>query len=144
MSALIVEVEKYVYSLLSEKLHSNYVYHNLAHTQRVVQKTIEILESLEISKVDAENLEIAAWFHDVGFTESADNHEEKGVKIASDYLKTHNISEARVQIISELILATKMNSVPKNIFEEILRDADAAHLASKGFFNFNALLRKEW
>jgi len=144
MSALIVEVEKYVFSLLSEKLHSNYLYHNLAHTQRVVEKTKEISESIEIAKIDAENIEIAAWFHDTGFTKGVENHEEKSVEIAVEFLKTHNISEDRLQAISSLILATKMNYVPKNVLEEILRDADAAHLASKDFFNFNALLRKEW
>tara|TARA_R110002124_G_scaffold232439_1_gene397508 strand:- start:311 stop:1513 length:1203 start_codon:yes stop_codon:yes gene_type:complete len=144
MSALIVEIEKYVNSLLSEKLHSNYLYHNLAHTQRVVENVKEISENLEVSVIDVENLEIAAWFHDVGFIESGENHEEKSVKIAVDFLKSHNLSEDRLQTITELILATKMNSVPKTILEKILRDADAAHLASKDFFNYNSLLRKEW
>ena len=144
MSALIVEIEKYVNSLLSEKLHSNYLYHNLAHTQRVVENVKEISENLEVSVIDVENLEIAAWFHDVGFIESGENHEEKSVKIAVDFLKSHNLSEDRLQTITELILATKMNSVPKTILEKILRDADAAHLSSKDFFNYNSLLRKEW
>lgn len=144
MSALIVEVEKYVYSLLSEKLHSNYLYHNLAHTQRVVEKTREISANLEVTVIDVENLEIAAWFHDVGFIESGDNHEEKSVKIAVDFLKSHKLSEDRLQVITGLILATKMNSVPETILEKILRDSDAAHLASKNFFNYNSLLRKEW
>lgn len=144
MSALIVEVEKYVFSLLSEKLHSNYLYHNLAHTQRVVEKTREISANLEVAEIDVENLEIAAWFHDVGFIESGDNHEEKSVKIAVDFLKSYKFTEDRLEIITGLILATKMNSVPKTNLEKILRDSDAAHLASKNFFNYNSLLRKEW
>ncbi len=46
MTVIIPEVEKYVFNLFSEKLGSNYVYHNLAHTQRVVAKAKEIAEDI--------------------------------------------------------------------------------------------------
>ncbi|MEN8703306.1 MAG: Pycsar system effector family protein [Polaribacter sp.] len=144
MSKIINEVEKFIYNLLSEKLHANYVYHNLSHTQRVVEKTIEISEDSNIKGDDLENLTIAAWFHDVGFTVSDENHEEKSSKIASEFLKSHNFSEDRITAIGNLILATKMNSIPKNKLEEVLRDADSAHLASDDFFDYTSLLRKEW
>ena len=144
MSYIINEVEKFVYNLLSEELHVNYVYHNLSHTQRVVEKTIEISEDSNIKGDDLENLTIAAWFHDVGFTVSDENHEEKSSKIASEFLKSHNFSEDRITAIGNLILATKMNSIPKNKLEEVLRDADSAHLASDDFFDYTSLLRKEW
>ncbi len=144
MSEIINEVEKYVYELLNEKLHANYVYHNLAHTQRVVEKTIEISEHEKLNQTDLENLVIAAWFHDVGFVESNDNHEQQSVTIATDFLILKEISETRIKEITKLILATKMNSVPTNNLEEIIRDADSAHLASKKFFDYTSLLRKEW
>lgn len=144
MKALLIEVEKFVNNLLSEKLHSNYLYHNLGHTQRVVEKTKEISENLGVTSIDAENLEIAAWFHDTGFTESTENHEEKSVKIAIEFLKSHKFAEDRIQVVADLILVTKMNAVPKTFLEKILRDSDSAHLASKKFFNYNSLLRKEW
>ena len=144
MKTLLIEVEKFANNLLSEKLHANYLYHNIGHTQRVVEKTKEISENLGITLNDAENLEIAAWFHDTGFTEGAENHEEKSVKIAVEFLKSHKFAEDRIQIVADLILVTKMNAVPNTKLEEILKDADAAHLASKDFFTYNSLLRKEW
>lgn len=144
MNNVINEVEKFVYNLLSEKLHANYVYHNLSHTQRVVEKTIEISEDSDIKGDDLENLVIAAWFHDVGFTVSDENHEEESIKIASEFLKSHKFNEERITAIGELILATRMNSIPKNKLEEVLRDADSAHLASGNFFDYTSLLRKEW
>ncbi|WP_299670045.1 Pycsar system effector family protein [uncultured Polaribacter sp.] len=144
MSTLIIEVEKFVFNLLSKNLNANYVYHNLAHTQRVVEKTNEIAENSEIEKTTAENLAIAAWFHDTGFIEGSKDHEERSVKIATEFLKAKNISEKRIQVISEIILATKMNHVPKNILEEIIKDADSAHLASNNFSDYTSLLRKEW
>lgn len=144
MSALILEVEKFVFSFLSKNIHSNYVYHNLAHTQRVVASTKEIAESLNINDVALEDLVIAAWFHDTGYVDGSSNHEEKSVEIVTEFLSTKNIAEARIKNITSIILATEMNFVPKNISEEIIRDADCAHLASKDFIDFVSLLRKEW
>ncbi|QOD60201.1 HD domain-containing protein [Polaribacter haliotis] len=144
MTELIAEVEKFVYGLLSDELHANYVYHNLAHTQRVVEKTKELAENLEIIKVEADNLEIAAWFHDAGYIKGSENHEENSVIIAKDFLKTKNFSENRINTICQLILATKMNYLPQNNLEGIIKDADSSHLASKRFFDYTSLLRKEW
>ncbi|SHM83794.1 Pycsar system effector family protein [Polaribacter sp. KT 15] len=144
MSALIIEVEKFVFSFLSKNIHSNFVYHNLAHTQRVVESVKEIAESLKLDNIALENLVIAAWFHDIGYVEGSDNHEQKSIKIAAKFLKENNFDEKRIQVVSEVILATEMNSVPKNILEEIIRDADCAHLASKDFIDYTSLLRREW
>ena len=144
MSALIVDIEKFVFKLLNTYLDTKYVYHNLAHTQRVVEKTNELSENLEVSKIDSENLEIAAWFHDTGFIKGAANHEEESVKIASKFLKEKKFSEKRIDVISKLILATKMNHQPNDDLERIISDADCAHLASKNFFDYTSLLRKEW
>ena len=144
MSALIVEVEKYVFNLLNIDLERKYVYHNLAHTQRVVKSTKELVEKLEVSKKNAENLEIAAWFHDTGFVKGTENHEEESVKIATDFLKNNNVKDQRIEVISALILATKMHHEPKDELESILIDADCAHLASKNFSDYTSLLRKEW
>ena len=144
MSTLIVDAEKFVFNLLSNELDTKYVYHNLAHTQRVVQKTKELVENSSISKIDAENLEIAAWFHDTGFTQKSMGHEEVSVAIVSDFLKHKKVNQKRIDAISKLILATKMGHEPQTILEEIIIDADCAHLASKSFFDYTSLLRKEW
>ncbi|ARV15387.1 Pycsar system effector family protein [Polaribacter sp. SA4-12] len=144
MSTLIVDTEKYVFSLLNTDLDRKYVYHNLVHTQRVVKSTKELIENLKIDKVAAENLEIAAWFHDTGFVKGAENHEEESVRIASKFLKEHKVTDKRIEVTAGLILATKMNHQPKNDLEKMIVDADCAHLASKSYFDYTFLLRKEW
>ena len=96
MSSLISEAEKFVFNLLSSQLDTNYMYHNLAHTQRVVEKTNELSENLNIAKTDAENLEIAAWFHDTGFTKTIDGHENESVKIARAFLSENGVSEENI------------------------------------------------
>ena len=144
MSILTVDAEKFVFNLLTNELDTKYVYHNLAHTQRVVAKTKELVANLELSEIDIENLEIAAWFHDTGFIKKTENHEEESVKIAAEFLKKQKITAKRIEVISNLILATKMDHQPKDDLEKIIMDADCGHLASKNFFDYTSLLRKEW
>lgn len=144
MSAVIKAVELYVLSLLNEKLDSKYLYHNLAHTQRIVEYTAEIAASLDLAQEAKENLEIAAWFHDVGYVVSCDNHEDESVKIACIFLENKKLSQSRISEISEIILATKVNVLPKNTLEEIIKDADTAHLAKKKYTALASLLREEW
>lgn len=144
MNDLILEAEKYVISFLNEKLDSKYVYHNLAHTQRVVNKVIELSKESDLSDTEKQQLLIAAWFHDVGFTKTIDGHEKESVKIASKFLSSQKVSEENIKVISELIMATQMNYKPKTKIEGYIKDADCAHLSSKNYSDYAVLLRKEW
>jgi len=144
MSALIIEVEKFVFSFLSENIHPKFVYHNLAHTQSVVENTKEISAHLALEESVLENVVIAAWFHDTGYVDGAENHEVKSVQIATEFLRSKKSSEERIRSIAAIILATEVNYTPQNSLEEIIRDADCAHLASKNFLDVVSLLRKEW
>jgi len=143
MNQLLIEVEKYVSSLLKKKLSNLFIYHNLGHTQRVVKYTKELIENVHVNESDTENLLIAAWFHDTGYINEFNGHEEESVVIASEFLKTKNISSERIAEISKIILATKMSYEPKNLLEQIIRDADCAHFGDKSFIELSELLRHE-
>ena len=90
MSTLIIDTEKYVFSLLNKDLDRKFVYHNLEHTQRVVKSIKELTEHIKIDELASENLQIAAWFHDTGFIKTTENHEEESVQIAAAFLKPVN------------------------------------------------------
>lgn len=144
MENIINEAEAFVTRYLNANLDSNFVYHNLAHTQRVVAKTKELAEESNLNDVEKQLLLIAAWFHDTGFTQTIDGHEEESVKIASSFLKDHSIDEEHINNIGKIILATKMENKPKSKLEGLIRDADSAHISSKKYEDYAALLRKEW
>ncbi len=144
MSMILIDAEKYVFNLLNDSLETKYVYHNLAHTQTVIEKAIELAEELGVGKLSLENLQLAALFHDTGFIKRAENHEEESVKILTNFLKEKNIEVKRINEITILILATKMGHNPKNDLEKIIIDADCSHLGNKSFDEKTALLRKEW
>lgn len=135
--------EDYAKNLLKDKLSSAYTYHNLDHTIQVVDKIKILAKEENISPEDTEDLLLAGWFHDLGYVDNADNHEEESRKIASDFLKQHQFPEERIAKIGELILATDKFYKPKNHLEEVIKDADLYHLASDDYFRICENLRQE-
>ena len=87
---------------------------------------------------------IAAWFHDTGFTKSLEKHEDHSASIAASFLKSQNCEQDKIDIVTNLILATRNGYEPKTQLEKIIRDADSSHLGSKDFMMVTELLRKEW
>ncbi|MBE7645973.1 Pycsar system effector family protein [Tenacibaculum finnmarkense] len=144
MENLLIEAENFVITLLNEKLDTSFIYHNVFHTQRVVAKTKELIKEVELTVESSNSLLLAAWFHDTGYTESIENHEEESVKIVTVFLKDKGVSQAIISEVSQLILATKICEKPQNNLEKIIKDADCAHLGSKNFSDYTLLLRKEW
>lgn len=141
---LISEAEKFVVNLLSEKLDTSFTYHNLSHTRRVVEKATELAELSKIDDTEKQLLIVAAWLHDIGYTKGIKDHEEESVTLAKPLLETLKYSKEDINSISDLILATKINAVPKNQLEKIIRDADCSHIGSKNYTEVSELLRKEW
>ncbi len=144
MNTLITEAENYVVHFLNNNLDKSFVYHNVAHTQRVVEKTQELIESMKIAEQEAEQLLLAAWFHDTGYIKSIDDHENEGINIATAFLKERKVSQEVILKVNELISATKMEHLPQNDLERIIRDADCSHIGSKNFSDLSELLRNEW
>ncbi|MCD2257808.1 Pycsar system effector family protein [Psychroserpens luteolus] len=144
METLVLEAEKYVTGYLNDNLDPKFVYHNLAHTQRVVEKVKELTDTSSLSNNEKHILLIAAWFHDTGFTKVIEGHEKESAKIASDFLKSKQVEEDTIKAVANIILATQMTYEPKNELEGIIRDADCAHVSSKNYDEFASLLRKEW
>jgi predicted metal-dependent HD superfamily phosphohydrolase len=144
MDQLIEEVEKYVSGLLSTELESSFVYHNLAHTQRVVSRVKELVDLEHIEKKQADLLLISAWFHDTGYTKEINNHEEESIRIAETFLADKNITPEDFETIKHLIRVTHVIKKPKNQLEAILKDADCAHVSSSDYEEYASLLKKEW
>ncbi|RKE98442.1 Pycsar system effector family protein [Ichthyenterobacterium magnum] len=144
MDTLIAKTESYVVNFLNENLDKSFIYHNLAHTKRVVEKAQELADGEQIEPSQKDLLILASWFHDVGFAQNLKKHETHSVAIAKDFLKSQNQSEADIKTVSDLIMATQMGHEPQNILEKIIQDADCSHIGSKNFSDLTELLRKEW
>ena len=144
MNTYLAKVENYVTTHLSNQLSNDFVYHNLAHTQRVVSAVKELIEKESLDEENKELLILAAWLHDVGYTKTIEGHEEVSAEMARTFLTEVNYADEHIKKVEALILATKMEHQPINSLEGIIRDADSSHLGSKSFFEICELLRKEW
>jgi len=143
MSKLVSKAEVFATAKLSDNIDTRFLYHNLRHTQRVVNSTKELIEGEKVNETDSEPLLVAAWFHDLGYTVSYDNHEENSCQIAKDFLTQHGVENTFIETVCSLIMATKKNYEPKNELEKIIRDADSSHFHIKNFIATTALLREE-
>ena len=137
------KVEEYVLSILNERTPTQNVYHSLDHTKDVVQASIEIGIKENLTPDEMEMIQIAAWFHDVGYIEKAEGHEEISAMYASNFLTEENYPSDRIDIIIGCILATKVPQSPKNKLEKIICDADLNHIGRKTFFEHNDKFRAE-
>lgn len=143
MTAIVDKSEKYITEKLNPENTTDSLYHNLRHTKRVVNSVTTLVEEIGVEDKDAEVLLVAAWFHDVGYTVSYDEHEEKSCEMAWDFLSKEGCSDDFISEVLSLIRATKRNYEPKNQLEKIMRDADSSHVAKKSFLTASELLRVE-
>lgn len=138
------KAKNYVEILFKDKLSSVYFYHNFIHTTYTVNKAEEIMKNTPVSKEDEEKVLLALWFHDTGYIECAQNHEERGIEILKNFLQNENYPENYINDVSKLIFATKMDYEPENLLEKIVKDADCSHFASHDYNDISDALRKEW
>jgi len=123
MSELLETTNDYIKQLLDKKLPKTCIYHNYVHTQRVYKSTKEIVDGIGLNAADREVVLLAALLHDTGYTEGCELHEERSVAIAEAFLQTQNVSSEVIEKVSKTIMATKMESIPQNELEKILRGA---------------------
>lgn len=135
--------EDHVKNLFKDRLSSVYTYHNLDHTIQVVDKIKILAREEHVDAEDTENLLLAGWFHDLGYIDDSENHEEESRKMAEEFLREHQLDEARIAKIGKLILATDKFYKPTDHLENIIKDADLYHLASDDYFNVCENLRQE-
>ncbi len=142
-ATIVDEVAAYISRLLEEKLSDVYAFHNIQHTKDVVEAAERIGRASQLSEDDLNVLLTAAWFHDVGYTETYEGHEFVGVQLAEEYLAELGCESQFVERVISCILATQMPQQPRNAVEEILCDADVSNVGSDTFFEMSARLRKE-
>ena len=140
---ILSKVKEYVGKIFREKGSSKSYYHNFTHTAEVVKVTEEMSNALGVGQAEKEILLIAAWFHDIGYTETCNGHEDIGINVATHFLKENNYPEEKINRINKLIDSTRMPRNPQNLLEEIICDADLHHIGTSEFGDKSKLFRAE-
>jgi len=136
--------ELFVKQLLTDGLSKDHAYHNLPHTESVVSAVESLAQLSGINENELELLQIAAWFHDTGFTKGYEQHEERSKTIAVEFLNAQNFPQEKTEKILALINATKPSQQPENFFEELIKDADLNNVGQPNYQDTLASLRHEW
>jgi predicted metal-dependent HD superfamily phosphohydrolase len=146
----------YAIDLLRHSLLPVLTYHSLHHTLEVATFCKRLAELEGIDEKNIQLLLTAAHFHDTGLTTiSVTNvdiykaaravHEEKAVQIAQEILPQYGITAEDINMVSRLIMATKLGRAPSDLLEQIISDADMSSIGREPeyFMRSSQALRDE-
>jgi predicted metal-dependent HD superfamily phosphohydrolase len=141
---IITAAEDHVRSIFEQKIPSDiYTYHNWVHTTQVRDEVLVLGRQVGLVNGELEMLNLAALFHDVGFSEAYSGHEEQSIRIAKAFLASQNYPQSRIDTIEKLIEVTKMDVKPESKLEKLMKDADTSSLGKSHFQIYTNSLRKE-
>lgn len=142
-SGIILKTSIHVRSLFAKKQVYPGLYHNLEHTVEVVENAKEISEAMKLSNEQSEIVLLAAWFHDTGYLETRNDHEEHSIEIMRKFLSAQKYPVEKIEQASDCIRATKIPQKPTTLLEQVVADADLLHLGKKESIKKGELLRLE-
>ncbi|MDH3323601.1 MAG: HD domain-containing protein [Flavobacteriaceae bacterium] len=139
-----IQLRQKALEILNTKLSKKLYYHGVHHTLDVLNVCNQYLKrDNKISKYDAKILRLGALFHDMGFTVSNINHEERSAEIAEELMIAHQFSTKDIKVVKGLIMATRIPQSPKNKLEKIICDSDLDYLGRDDFYEISNELYKE-
>lgn len=122
-NSLLQNAEQYATDILKNQLSSDLVFHNYEHTKAIVDAIQSIGPIEKLNEEEMEAALIAAWFHETGYRDAYDRHEEKSKLIAKEFLSKHNVSIEKTDKVLAGIFSTKPDVEPNNNIERVLSDA---------------------
>lgn len=137
------QLHTHVANLFHANRDERFTYHNLSHTEQVVENAVKIANHYQLSDHDFFVVVSASWFHDMGYLFDCNQHEANGAQLAVEFLKEKDVDQLTIDQISGCIMATKMPQSPTGLLQQIVCDADLFHLGSNSFKEKNKLMRKE-
>jgi len=140
---IIREVKEFVTNLLKNETPETYAYHALDHTVNVVKNAIFIGSNENLTEDEMNILQVAAWFHDVGYIKTYKGHEKESAAMALKFLEHHNVDENIRIAVAESIQATTYPQLPTSNVAKALCDADLMHLGQEDYFEQAEKLRQE-
>ncbi|WP_242921134.1 Pycsar system effector family protein [Pontibacter liquoris] len=143
-ATIIKAAGEYVLQLFKEQLSKKLVYHNYRHTFETVTEAQELGRMSHLAPDELQDLVLAAWFHDTGYTVTYDGHEEESKRLATDWLQERQYPQERINRILGCIEATQAGVQPQGQLQTLLVDADLSNMGKASFAATAELLRVEW
>lgn len=134
----------HIFERMGRELSPRLFYHSLKHSRDDVLPAAEQLgQMMDIGDEEMLLLKTSAAYHDSGFMFAYEDHEANSIAIASAILPTFGYSAAQVEVICNLIAATRLPQQPHSLLVELICDADLDLLGRVDFIPLNADLLEE-
>jgi predicted metal-dependent HD superfamily phosphohydrolase len=137
------QAKAYVENLFQTGKKEKLFYHNLEHTVEVMEHAVEIAHHYRLPEHDFFTLQVACWFHDVGYLQHDKDHEARGAELAASFLRSQALPESQIEAVKACIMATRMPQQPVGLLQKIICDADLYHLGTSHFKESSKAIRKE-
>lgn len=144
LQSLVEQALNLASSMIKEQWSQAYSYHNLQHTLEVVRHVDLLALDMNMSELQRAQLLCAAAFHDSGYYEDPNDHENIGARYAANFLEAQKVRPEMIRHTCTLIQATSLHAEPMNLEQEVLKDADLHYLAQTNFEARAEDLRREW
>jgi uncharacterized membrane-anchored protein YitT (DUF2179 family)/predicted metal-dependent HD superfamily phosphohydrolase len=137
-----------IYSVLMPRLESelpSYItYHAAEHTKNVIAAAEQLARAENISGDDLILLKTAALFHDAGFLQQSEGHEEISCIMVREYLPEYGYDDSQIEHICRIIMATRLPQSPTDLLSKIICDADLFYLGGENYFFYAQKLFQEY
>ncbi|RZJ30952.1 MAG: DUF2179 domain-containing protein [Flavobacterium sp.] len=127
------KLQDFVLHGLAEGLPSHITYHDVEHTKNVMAAAEKLAKLENITGDDLTLVRTAALLHDYGFLKSHVEHERTSCEMARKLLPGYDYSDRQIELVCEMILATRLPQSPKNHLAEVLCDADLYYLGTPDY-----------
>lgn len=138
------KAKEYILKRLGNELHPNLYYHSIEHTMDVYNSAIKIAEMEGVKGDDMMLIKTAALYHDAGMIRTYVGHEEASADIVKESLPEFGYDAYAIDMISNMIMTTKLPQSAGAFLEKIICDADLDYLGREDFLMISHRLRHEW
>jgi HD superfamily phosphodiesterase len=137
MGTILNMASDYITKKLESDLPQGTTYHNLTHTIETVKYAKIIGENSGINADQFEMLILSAWFHDIGYIEKYNDHEEISAELCREFLTIHNYPQIKLEVIMRHHIRQNCRE-PANLLENNL-DADISYIGEKFYIRSQVL-----
>jgi len=127
------EARIFLLNKLENELPPELIYHNINHTREVLANAEELAVMENITGDELLILKTAALFHDAGFLQVYEGHEDISCQLATSLLPQFDYTDENIRKICRLIKATQIPQHPLDIKAEILCDSDLYYLGTNDY-----------
>ena len=134
----------FIIGKMTNELKPELTYHNIEHTMDVLQAASKFAELENINSRELILLETAAIYHDSGMLRTYIGHEEASIDLARKHLPDFGYEQDDIDLITKMIITTKLPQSASTFLEKVICDADLDYLGREDFFMIAHKLRYEW